>query len=211
MPRHEQGLARMSLYFDLSSEEASHVQKHAEALSAVRACNATPYTDLELMVLSRYWGFHWDGERQSNFKLSMCKRHHDWEASLSDSDVEIGRAVLKPSSKKKGVQWSILSEELRGNREFILTALILHSSLLAQVSEELRHDRNFVLAAIYQNDRSFKHAPAQLRAYAEIAAVAVGLRSHNARFADAEAVAFAEDYLKDTEAFLAGKDVSFPA
>ncbi|CAE8659371.1 unnamed protein product, partial [Polarella glacialis] len=190
-------------------EEAAHVRKHAEALAAVRACSAEPYTDLELMHLSRYRGFHWNPGQHSNCKAGICQRHDDWEALLSDRDVEIGRTVLKPSFGKRGFQWSILSEELMSNREFILTALILHPSVLAHSSEELRNDRNFVLAAIYQNDGSFVHAPAQLQAYAEIAAVAVRLSSHNAKFADAEAVASAEDYLKDTEAFLAGTDVSF--
>ncbi|CAE8588079.1 unnamed protein product [Polarella glacialis] len=209
MPRRRQGLglAQVSALYPLSTEEAAHVLKHAEALSVVRDCSAKPYTDLELMHLSRYRRFRGN----SHCKAGICQRHDDWEASLSDSDVEIGRTVLKPSFGEKGYQWSILSEELRSNREFILTALILHYSVLAQASEELRNDRNLVLAAIYQKDCSFVHAPKQLQAYAEIAAVAVRLSSHNAKFADAEAVAFAEDYFKDTEAFLTGTDVSFSA
>ena len=65
--------------------------------------------------------------------------------------------------KQNGIALEYASEELKGDRAFILEAVKQNGKALRYAEEELKSDKEFVMAAVNHNRSSFNYAAIELQ------------------------------------------------
>ena len=78
------------------------------------------------------------------------------------------------------------TEEVRGDREVVMTAVAQNGWALIYATEELRRDREVVMTAVAQNGYALEHATEELRGDSEVVMTAVAQTGWALEFATEE-------------------------
>ena len=96
-----------------------------------------------------------------------------FELGYATEELRGDREVVMTAVGKNGWALKHATEELRGDRDMVMTAIAQEGWALQHATDELRGDREVVMTAIAQNGRALQYATEELRGDREVVMTAV--------------------------------------